>query len=121
MPGYCRAAVALLFKPRSGERMRPTAQAWELVVMSEAGGAKGLRTLDLLTLSRVPPQTHPEIAIAADSRRIPRSTSASRSDAAVIHSKSADSAILFNSEAMSVLRTSPGAPASIDARSRNSE
>ena len=52
-------------------------------------------------------------------RRIPRSTSASRSEAAVIHSKSAASASRFSSEAMSVLRTSSGAPASIDARSRS--
>ena len=54
-------------------------------------------------------------------RRIPRSTSANRSDAAVIHSKSADSAIRFNSDAISRFRTNSGAPASIDARSRNSE
>ena len=43
-------------------------------------------------------------------RRIPRSTSANRSEATVIQSKSAASANRFNSAAMSVLRIKSGAP-----------
>ena len=54
-------------------------------------------------------------------RRMPRSTSANRSEAAVIHSKSADSANRSNSEPMSVFRINSGAPESMNTRSRNSE
>ena len=53
--------------------------------------------------------------------RIPRSTSASRSDAAVIHSKSADSASRFNSAKISLFRTASGAPESINIKSRSNE
>src|ERR1035437_4684297 len=118
-------------KPRSGEIMQPTAQAvaGQVEKLASPGGAKEkLRHKLLRTDQSGVRYAFSSAAANASSesdrnrfRRIPRSTSASQSEAAVIHWKSADSASRFSSEPMSVFRISSGAPASIDARSRNNE